>query len=381
MPAVKYIHLLIAGFRRNTIRSLLIFAQVVFVFILYGSLQGLIASMDLAIRHTHADRMFVASRLGRGDLLPVSIAGDLRRTPGVARVTFESQLPCTYRRPDQYVWALGIDPETYFTVYAENRTAPDQLRALVALRTGAIVGELLASRLGWKVGDHVTLQCFTPRRDGTRDWGFDVVGLFRQVERPEFSDLVLLNYSYRNEARAADHDAVNIYGLQISRPSESIQIGHIIDARFLNSPHPTSTSSEADAARAGFRSIGDVALVSRTVTLAALISLLVASGALMMQSVRERRADIATLKAIGFTHGRVLALVLTESVGIWVAGALAGLGIAQLLLPRAQDIVNNGHVPSIVVAFGVVLAVGGGLLSGALPAWRTLRIHVAAARQ
>lgn len=94
-------------------RSALIAAQIVFVFMLFGLLQGLEASMRLAIRQSHAERMFVSSRLGSTDLLPVSLWRQLQKVPGVARVAFESQLPCTYRVPDNTrgLWA-SIRPPT-----------------------------------------------------------------------------------------------------------------------------------------------------------------------------------------------------------------------------------------------------------------------------
>jgi putative ABC transport system permease protein len=376
---VKFIPLFLAGLCRNVTRTSLIFAQVVFVFTLFGTLQGLTASMAMAVKHTHADRLFTRSRLGGGDLLPVSVAEPLRRFPGVARVTFESQLPCTYQRSRDYVWALGVDPQTYFAVYFENQTPAAALRTFTTLRTAAIVGERLAQRTGWKVGDHISLQCFIPKRDGSHDWGFDIVGLFKQVERPEFSDIVLLNYSYLNESRAVNRDTVNIYGMQISNPAEATQISHIIDAAFANSSNPTATASDAEAAQSNFRRIGDIGFLTRTVTMAAFVSLLIAAGALMMRSIRERRAELVTLKAIGFSHRRMLALVLTESVGVWLAGAAVGLGIAAMVLPRAQDLVAKGLVPLPVVALGLAYALAGGLISGAVPAWRTLRMPIAAA--
>jgi len=152
----------------------------VFVFMLFGLLQGLEASMRLAIRQSHAERMFVSSRLGSTDLLPVSLWRQLQKVPGVARVAFESQLPCTYRGPRQYAWALGVDPASYFAVYYENRTTAAQLAAFEHTRAGALVGADMAHRFGWKVGQHVTLQCFVPRASGTPDWEFDIVGELRR---------------------------------------------------------------------------------------------------------------------------------------------------------------------------------------------------------
>ena len=47
----------------------------------------------------------------------------------------------------------------------------------------------------------------------------------------------------------------------------------------------------------------------------------------MALSVRERTGELALLKAVGFTDGKVLALVLTEAVGITAIGGLLGLGL------------------------------------------------------
>jgi len=296
-------------------RSALIAAQIVFVFMLFGLLQGLEASMRLAIRQSHAERMFVSSRLGSTDLLPVSLwRRQLQKVPGVARVAFESQLPCTYRGSRQYAWALGVDPASYFAVYYENRTTAAHLAAFEHTRAGALVGADMAHRFGWKVGQHVTLQCFVPRASGTPDWEFDIVGEFQDMERPDFSDLLLINY--------------------------------------------------------------DIGWLARSISIAAFAALVVAVGALAMQSIRERRGELAVLKVVGFTGMQVQLLVLMESAVLWVSSALVGLCAAALVLPRAQSLVGQSVVPLAVVGAGLLCALALSAVSAFVPAWQASQLQL-----
>ena len=56
---------------------------------------------------------------------------------------------------------------------------------------------------------------------------------------------------------------------------------------------------------------------------AVFFTILLVAGNTMAQSVRERTGELAVLKAVGFTDGQVLGLVLAESVTIAAFGGLA----------------------------------------------------------
>jgi putative ABC transport system permease protein len=100
-----------------------------------------------------------------------------------------------------------------------------------------------------------------------------------------------------------------------------------------------------------------------------------------LASVVERRRDIAILKAIGWTDGRIVLQVLVESLLLAAAGGAAGCALAALViataslgawsgLPGGEGLAVSGRV----LAAALVLATAGGLLAGAVPA-------LAAARQ
>ena len=96
---MKFIPLVWAGIRRKSSRSILILLQVVIAFTLYGVLQGLTSGINHAIASTHADRLYVASKLDLGDPIPISIVEGVKRVPGVVGVAPRYQFGANYQRP------------------------------------------------------------------------------------------------------------------------------------------------------------------------------------------------------------------------------------------------------------------------------------------
>jgi putative ABC transport system permease protein len=376
---MKYLFLIWSGIWRKRTRAVLILLQVTIAFTLFGVLQGLNTGIKQAIAKAHADRMYVLSRVSGGDALPLSLLSEIQRVPGVVAVSFQSGLGGIYQNPDQQIFASAWDTASFARIFREIVIPPLQLEALVHTRTGAVVGELLMRRYGWKIGQRIPIQSPLTQRNGSRDWSFDIVGTFTNPDDPDRANYLIINYAYLNEAREASRDTVNDFVVQIDDPKRSASIGHDIDALFTNSPHETRTQSESDLAASQVQRIGDIEFLARAVTAAAFFTLLLATGALMMQTVRERTAELAVLKAVGFGDGRVMALILTEALVSCGLGAAIGLGIAALLLPRARQLIGVGYLPGIVIVAGFACAIVLALVSGAIPAWRGLRLQVAEA--
>jgi len=110
-------------------------------------------------------------------------------------------------------------------------------------------------------------------------------------------------------------------------------------------------------------------------SIAALISGIVIMN-VMIISVRERRRDIGTMKAIGATNKQVIVSVLMESVAISVGGAivgvilsLAGTSYINMLLPQNLALVT----PRLVIQ-GILFAAFIGVVSGVLPARQAAKL-------
>ena len=380
---MKYVFLVWSGMWRKRARTALILLQVIVAFTLFGVLQGLDTGIKQAIAKTHADRMYVMSRVsgggGYGDLLPYALLSQIEHVPGVRAVTYETGLGGIYQNPDQQVAAQGVDAASFARIFPEVAIPAGTLAALARTRTGAIAGEQLVRRYGWKVGDRIPIQSPLARRDGSNNWTFDIVGTFTEPDDPDRANYLIANYAYLNEARETNRDTVNEFVIQIEDPKRSANIGHEIDLLFDNSPHETRTMSEANLISNQVQRIGDIGFLTHAVTAAAFFALLFATGTLMMQTVRERTPELAVLKTVGFADARVMSLILAEALVSCLIGASVGLAIAALLLPRARQLIGLGYLPGIVIAAGFVCAICLALLSGAIPAWRGMRLEVATA--
>src|SRR5215469_4703895 len=99
--SVKYIPLVWAGIWRKRSRSILIFLQVIIAFALFGVLQGLSSAVNHAITSSHADRLYVASKLNLGFPLPIAVVEWVKTVPGVIGVAPRFQFGATYQRAQQ----------------------------------------------------------------------------------------------------------------------------------------------------------------------------------------------------------------------------------------------------------------------------------------
>ncbi|HET9081572.1 MAG TPA: FtsX-like permease family protein [Trebonia sp.] len=108
----------------------------------------------------------------------------------------------------------------------------------------------------------------------------------------------------------------------------------------------------------------------------------VTSGRVLMQ-----RRDLAMLKALGFTPGQVVRMLLAEQAALGAAGTALGLAAAWIatssafVRPSAGTGVTLAPLPgtqSALVATGAILTV---LIATAIPAWRAGRVSPVAAVQ
>ncbi|HZZ90909.1 MAG TPA: ABC transporter permease [Caulobacteraceae bacterium] len=103
----------------------------------------------------------------------------------------------------------------------------------------------------------------------------------------------------------------------------------------------------------------------------------------LFAAVDARSREIATLRAIGFGGGAVLASVLIEALALAVPGALIGLGIAALAF-NGQSVATGGLVfksaltPALaLIGVGAALAIG--FIGGLFPAARAAGAPIAEA--
>jgi putative ABC transport system permease protein len=100
----------------------------------------------------------------------------------------------------------------------------------------------------------------------------------------------------------------------------------------------------------------------------------------MAQSVRERTAELAVFKTLGFTSTAVTALVLAESVLLTGIGGLLGMGLAWIMVraiePAVSQYLPMWVMPPGTVMWALALMLGFGVVAGALPAMQAMRLRI-----
>jgi putative ABC transport system permease protein len=376
---VKYLPLIWVGIWRKKSRAVLMLLQIASAFLLFGLLQGLNSGIKQAIARTHSDRLYVGSSVSLGLPLPLGMLPQLKSIPGVKLATPLSQFPSMYQQPGQAIPLNAVDPGAFFGIFPDYVVPQAQLDAMKSDRTGVILGATLARRYGLKVGDRLALQTQTPKRDGSNNWGLNVLGIFDVPTQPSGASAAIANYDYFNEARLADRDTALLFIVLADSPAHAPQVASAIDKAFANSTHETRTQSEGDLAASQIQRIADIDLIVGGIITAVFFALLLATSALMMQSIRERVPELAVLKTVGFSDRLVMSLILVEAVVFCVFSAGIGLALASLILPQARALIGITSMPAVVIGAGVGFAVALALIGGSVPAWQGLRLQVAQA--
>jgi putative ABC transport system permease protein len=254
-------------------------------------------------------------------------------------------------------------------------------------RTGIVMSRMQAERWHKKVGDTFTLiSPQTPRADGTKTWTFKVLAI-----SPDFAEVsggyIFGNYDYIDKARPlADQGKINEIDLLANDPASATDLAQKIDQTFANSATPLQTITDKMARAAGNAFGGlDVKAVTRDIALAGLFMILFLTANGIAQSVRERFAEFATLKTIGFSDRAVIVLVVLEAAVPCVLGAALGVGLAALLARQIPDLMPPGFglplptMAPVVFLWAGISAFIVSLASAVLPVLRLTRMDIATA--
>ena len=379
---MKYFFLIWTALFRSKTRTSLTLFSVVAAFLLFGLLDSVRVAFNSGGNVTGADRMIVMSRLSITQMLPYRLLPQVQATPGVSRTEFAAWFGGIYQDPKNFFPNFSVSPG-YFEMYPEYVIDPVQLEAWKANRTGAIVGQSLAERHGWKIGDTIPLEAtIFPNSDGTNNWPLTLVGTFRLADEKRRGEerQLYFHWEYFDEANQYTNGLVGWYVVKLESANQASRVARAIDAISLNSNHETKTQTEQAFNQAFARQLGDIGLIVTAIMAAVFFTLLLLTGNTMTQAVRERIPELAVLKTLGFTNGTVLTLLLVESILLIVLGGMIGLGLAALVVP-VIGAASNGMIalPGLqpetwLLGLGLMVAIG--IVVGALPARRAMRLRI-----
>ena len=378
---MKFLHLVWCNLKRKKLRTSLTLLSIVVAFILFGFLSAIQQALVGGVQLAGADRLSVREKVSIMKLLPISYEARIERIPGVDFATHQTWFGGIYQDPKNFFMQNPVEPEKFLKMHPEIILPPDELKAWLATRTGAIIGQRTADRFNWKIGDKVPIRStIWSQANGNQTWTFDIVGIYDGKDKGTDTTPMFFRYDYFDEARQFAKGQVGWYTIRIKDPSQAAEVAKRVDEEFENSSADTKTEPEGAFIQGWAKAIGNIVFIVAAILSAVFFTILLVTGNTMAQAVRERTGELGVLKAIGFTNGQIVALVLAESCLLTVLGGVVGLGLAWLVISRGDP--TSGLLPmfffptrDLLIGFGISIVLG--FVTGIFPALQAMRLRVA----
>jgi putative ABC transport system permease protein len=365
---------------RSWVRTLLVLGTVAMSVFLITVLQSLLTTLDSVSNNPNSsNRVVVRHKSGLTQVLPRSYETFLRQQPEVEAVCGLQWFGGYYKDPANFFANFASDEETLFQIFREEFGAAGlteaQLKDYLRDGTGCIVGESLAKKNGWKVGDVIpltgTIFPISPRL---------TIRLIFKSDKPSNENVVHFHYKLLEEGVPRMKGRVGTFFVRLKRPEDIPKIIERVDRHFANSAAETLTETENAFNLSFVKMLGNISAIIQGISVAVLVAVLIVTAGTMAMVIRERGTEIAVFRAMGFRTGQVMALQLAEGALLVSLGGLLGTMLAVLVAGAVRGVMGSvmpffadfSVAPrTMLLCMGTGLAVG--LLSTFIPAYAATR--------
>ncbi len=376
-----YLKLIFKNVFRAKLRTALTVTGLVVAIVAFGLLQTVVDAWFAGANSASSARLVTRNAISLVFSMPTYYRERIRSIEGVKIVSYSQWFGGIYKEPSNFFPQFAVDHNNYFDLYPEFLIKPDELLAFKRDRQGAIVGRKLADQFGWKVGDVIPIR-------GTifsGNWQFTIRAIFDGRDETTLTRQFFMHWDYINESVKKRFprrgDQIGVFNILINDPSRAADISKAIDAEFRNSLAETLTETEK-AFQLGFVAQSEAIVVAiRVVSFVVIFIIMAVVANTMAMTARERIAEYATLKVLGFSPGYVAALIFGEAMVLAFFGA--GIGIL-LTFPMASGFANSPAgaafasfaVSASTVWLQVACAVAVGVIAALVPGWRSARVKI-----
>lgn len=373
--------LLMRNIGRHRLRTALTLVGLVVAISAFGLLRTLIDAWYAGAAASSSTRLVTRSAVSLTFSLPLSYAERLKGIDGVKAISWSNWFGGIYISERNFFPQFAVDPPSYLALYPEYRLPEEQKLAFFRDRQGAVVGAKLAAQYGWKLGDTISLRgTIFP---GT--WRFTLRGIWHGAQASTDESQMLIHWAPVNESMrqkiGPKSDFVGVYILGIDAPHNAALISQRVDAQFRNSLAETLTETE-QAFQLSFVAMSETILAAIEAVSLIIVAIIMAVMAnTMTMTARERLAEYATLRALGFGPLFVVGLLLGESLLIALLGGLLGIALTYPMAAGFASAAGALFPTFQITELTLVLQVGAsltvGLVAAAWPAWKMSRIDIA----
>lgn len=366
---------------RRPLRSVLTILSLTVAIFLICALSTLITTLTSGIEHADSRRLAVMSANGLFVELPMRYQQQLERVAGVEQTTKFQWFGGYFRSQQNFFGQFAVDGAALLDMYPECQVAPEQRAAFLAGRTACLIGDGLARKYRWKIGDTIPLIGALHPHPEDKAWEFQVAGIYHS-DVPNFdSNTMYFNWAYFEETlkRGDVPPSVGVFSVRVAPGTDIDRFKADVEDMFATSEQRVQCFTEAEFQRQFVSMMGNLPLFVGWIGSGVLIAILLACINTMLMAGREQTPEIGIMKSLGFTDASMFAALIAQGLTLCVLGG----GLGMLLAWSTQDLIAHSlgaNFPGFVVTPGTfaraaLVTLGVGLVAGAVPAWRAARLR------
>lgn len=371
---------------RNKVRTFLTIAGVAIAMLTFVMLRTVHYAWMSGTEYAQKDRIVTRHKITFIMTLPLRYYEEVKQIPGIKNTTYSLWFGGKDPKHETEFFSTLAVEKNAFDVYSEMIVPPAELAAYNEDRSGAIVGDVIAKKLGWKVGDKVTLESGIYPNNIDNPYTFTIRGIYipnaKSVDRSTF----LFHYEYLNEkldpARKDQIGWITSRGLPGTSPAD---LGAAID-RVFDSKEVQTVSQDERAFNASFLAGFSAVLTALSiVSMAILLIMMLILGNTIAMGVRERTSEYGVLRALGFMPGHIQLFILCEAALLSIIGGFVGLaisfpfvegGMGRWLEENMGQFFPYFRIAQKDVVLVIVLSLIMGVIAAAIPARAAAKLKV-----
>jgi putative ABC transport system permease protein len=374
--------LAVRNLARNKFRVVLTVLGVAVAIVAFLLLRTVIWAWAAGAQVAAKDRVVTRHKVTFVMSLPKRYVEEVRNAPHVKQVTWANWFGGKEPNHEKEFFGVFAADDTWFSVYDEVKVPPDQFDTWKHDKQGAIVGDVLAKKFGWKVGDHVRLESgIYPG-----DWQYTIDGIYTTTARSVDRNSFIFHWDYMNDALPTERkDQVGWIASRVDDPSQVANVAASLDKRMEGLDTPTLSQDEGSFNASFMAMYSAVFQAMDIVSGVILLIMALIIGNTIAMGVRERTGEYGVLRAIGFLPGHVALWIVFESlvmgiiggaVGVAIAWPLINLGMERFIVENMGNFFRMFHLENETALLGLGLAALLGAAAAAIPAWRASRLVV-----
>ncbi|MBI1849996.1 MAG: FtsX-like permease family protein [Planctomycetes bacterium] len=379
---MKFLRFIWRNATRNKRRAILTVISISVAIVTICILQTIVVAFSSGARASDASRLVVRNKVSLMLPLPLAYQQRIESMAGVKAVTWWDWFGGNYQDKKNFFAKIAVEAESYFRMYPEFEIPKDQMSAFLADRRGCVIGQKLSEKFGFKLGDTVPIIGDIYPAPSGDTWEFVVKAIYTTTKIGVDENRMFLHWKYLDErmTELSRGGLIGVYTIQIDDPSKAAAVAKAVDAEFENSPEQTLTETEESFQMDFVKMWGNIAFLVRVIGAAVVFALLLVAANTMAMAARERTAEIAILKTLGFRGALLGSLVLAESLMLTIVGWAIGAGLAWVVCLGVSGMISR-FLPTFAltlapIALSLVIAVVIGAVSGVFPALHAARTRI-----